>query len=659
MKFCIKMLYVCMVFFPLLFATEASATNYYVSQQSGDDSDSGNAPNKNSVSGPWKTLMRASQQVFHNGDEVLLHCGERYEGNLDLRVEAGVGQLRVAGFGNCTEGNMPRIDATKQVELIASGGSRHRAHLEFEPGSVVVDGKLLHKGFAQFKVVADPINAGSVLLQPLLPQGTNLEQAQAYVRTRDWLVEDIRFQGGGGGPANLGNYKTQYPIATGVALAITGKEWTLQNDTWIFDTANKNLVVDSVGGTVRVAVTQPIIRVRGNGSVLIEGLQLEFAGQDAIDILIKGSAAVRGSIIVSPARHAINAESVASLYAIDNRINGSGGAAILVGTAENASITRNSIQDTGTFEPIQPSVGAINVARAQHANISQNTLERSSYSGIVYGEGAEVTSNLVVDSCTRLSDCAALYTWQKTPSPNRRSSRVAGNLIVGVYGNEDVKLGYRTWAAGIYLDDRSSAVLLEDNVVAGTRQGIYFHNAFQNRVVRNVTVGDLEESISVKLDMNDPFFIANTNLNNEVTGHVMMLAGKANAISVVRQLRLEPFYTFQSLQFGGISGKNAISWIENTGDYGKPTFSREVEPSQASSTVRNGIVYRNAASMPISMFWQVLPITNGFKISAGTKFLLLMAASESVPTGCKVISTLDSGPLSLASSHSTLFDCGP
>ena len=61
----------------LIFGTvSANATTYYVSQSSGNDSWTGQAPGPNGTRGPWKTLAKASTIDYVVGDRILLKCGD-------------------------------------------------------------------------------------------------------------------------------------------------------------------------------------------------------------------------------------------------------------------------------------------------------------------------------------------------------------------------------------------------------------------------------------------------------------------------------------------------------------------------------------------------------------------------------------------------------
>ncbi len=640
----------------LCFSSMSSAVTYYVSSQSGDDTASGRTSNSEGVERPWKSLARASFQEYRNGDSLLLRCGERFEGRLDIRVADGEGLLRIAPYGDCPTGQPPVIDGTVALQGVESGG-RLRAKLMFEPGKVVLDGKPLARSFARYRVIPDQTIAGSLKLQPQLPPDASISQALAMVRSRDWLVEPVRLASRGGS-LGLGSPVTQYPIQAGVALAITGKEWVLGREGWIYDRESGEIVVAGAKGRVRVAEPKPLVHVRGAGSVLLDGLQLEFAGENALEIEIRGVATLRGSSIIAPARHGIEIRSAEGFSSIESRISGAGEHAINVTAAGRVAVVRSLIEDTATLEPLMPSVATLHVERARSAVVAHTRIERSGYVGIRFGEGAEIRSNLIVDSCLRLSDCAAIYTWVSSPIASRRPSRVTGNLVVNVVGNDEVKLGAKVHAAGIYLDDNTTLVAAEDNIIFGARQGIYLHNSFAHRLTRNITVGDREESFSMHVDSNHQALASMPGLRNRISDSFMFPTIEAKALSVVRRVRLEPFAEFGATQIGGGSGQRAISWIENVAGFEQPAYRQESTLPADANKVLSGLEFRNGASAPSSRSWVVGP--SPLDISVGTVGRTFRIIEHALPAmaGCQVITNLKTGMLRFSGDVATFLDCG-
>jgi len=98
----------------LVFGTvSAKATTYYVSQSSGNDSWTGQAPGPNGTRGPWKTLARASTH-YVAGDRILLKCGDTWNEALRPKGSGTPGNPIV--IGSYGEGRKPLIDRQDYTE---------------------------------------------------------------------------------------------------------------------------------------------------------------------------------------------------------------------------------------------------------------------------------------------------------------------------------------------------------------------------------------------------------------------------------------------------------------------------------------------------------------------------------------------------------------
>lgn len=132
-----------------------------------------------------------------------------------------------------------------------------------------------------------------------------------------------------------------------------------------------------------------------------------------------------------------------------------------------------------------PALAAINAHRTDGAVIEQNLVLRTAYHGIRFAGRASIRRNVVIDSCLRLSDCGAIYTWRRNAEDRRPAAEVRQNVIAGVLGDASVKFGVNDWFVGIYIDDYSNNVRVSDNVVVGANQGIYLHNTWNVEVEGN------------------------------------------------------------------------------------------------------------------------------------------------------------------------------
>ena len=104
---------------------QPKAQTYYVDANEGNDEADGTSPQK-----AWRTVARASRQVLKAGDQLLLHRGQTFSGELDIRAEGtkaepvlvsgyGSGQRPVVSQGQAAEGG---LQGTCRPEGMARNG---------------------------------------------------------------------------------------------------------------------------------------------------------------------------------------------------------------------------------------------------------------------------------------------------------------------------------------------------------------------------------------------------------------------------------------------------------------------------------------------------------------------------------------------------------
>lgn len=197
------------------------------------------------------------------------------------------------------------------------------------------------------------------------------------------------------------------------------------------------------------------------------------------------------------------------------------------GTGANA-VTGNHIRQTGQQFP-----GAVGVWVGQSFDndISHNTIEDTTYSGISVGWQwgyAAVTSgrNRIIGNALlhigsgALADVGGIYTLG--PSPG---TVIADNLIREVRGYHEHGAG----AWGIYNDEGSSDLRVNNNVVIGTDSGAYHLNAGRNLVVQGnlFALGDESEARVTRSDPGRTRLVLRDNLI--VTGSARPFTDHAKA----------------------------------------------------------------------------------------------------------------------------------
>ena len=132
------------------------------------------------------------------------------------------------------------------------------------------------------------------------------------------------------------------------------------------------------------------------------------------------------------------------------------------------------------------------------AVISGNRITRPAYVGmsITPWLGGSVTSNVVLQPCQLLSDCAGIYAPGAPPagSTGYGSGTITGNVVSSVVANVDGTVAgqySRTTVAGIYLDENAGRFDIEGNSISNVGApddigaGIFLHKSANNLLKGN------------------------------------------------------------------------------------------------------------------------------------------------------------------------------
>jgi len=358
--------------------------------------------------------------------------------------------------------------------------------------------------------------------------GTTLTGATVYVRTVAWMVE-------------RGTVAAYDPTTGKVDLTLPqpdssdpGKRTTalanpVQNNTgyyfegkpWMLDAPGEWVHAD---GVLRVRMPNDALPNAADGlraSVRNEGLQIYMLGKpieiEGIRAQHQGKSGFNIGNLEPVMLRAV--ESVYSgdfgilLVAPDSTITeshvlGSGNTGILMRGSGNA-ITNNVIADTARY--FDSTAGAADNSSSRVAvgvrvdsptkgvapsniRVAGNIVHRVGSAGISFqnGVGLVIENNTVVSPCMRFSDCGGISTFNTHDSavtvPAEQLAVIRGNHVVGVAPtNFD---GYaqttaRNQNVGIYLDELTNRVTVENNDVASSEVGIYLHKARFNTIRGN------------------------------------------------------------------------------------------------------------------------------------------------------------------------------
>lgn len=520
----IKKLLLLILLGTLLSACAASPATYYVDSAIGNDDASGTSMDSSGSKGPLRTLAKVSTLKLLPGDQVLLKCGQTFDGPLRIKTtnKGGEGSLKLGAYGNCNAATLPIISGLRRLR---AGESRPSGLTQWKVpgpiGMVVVDGQYLPparhpaKGYHIWSEEGEQPD-GAAALKSLLP-GKELGGAKVWLRSQDWLLEERRISAQGS--HHRLDKKFEYPIRKGVGIYLTGKPWMIgDSPAWAYDEDSQKLTVRLPRGAknVSIAADEPLVEIKGDSSVSISQWRLASAGGTALFIHADAFVQVKDSVIERVGRNGMHI--IGSTYAVieNNTITETGTDGIFFAEARRVFVKGNTLRRIGLWGPPKTALAAINAHRTSRAVIDNNLVDGSAYIGIRFSGDAQVRRNVVLQTCQVLSDCGAIYTWRRDVNHVAPASDISHNTIIGVNGDTSVRYSMVDFFSGIYLDDFTRDVDVLDNVVVDAAQGIYVHNAVRNKVVGNHVLGTRNEAWQILLGIDRPRFPANESLYNEV-----------------------------------------------------------------------------------------------------------------------------------------------
>jgi parallel beta-helix repeat protein len=161
------------------------------------------------------------------------------------------------------------------------------------------------------------------------------------------------------------------------------------------------------------------------------------------------------------------------------------------GYATNITIRNNTLEDIGIYPGMQSFItSAINSSYGDSVTIEYNKLTNLGYNGIsFYGDSVLVKNNYVNTFSSIVDDGGGIYTYTGA-APRMTNCRITGNVVLNGIGAPDGGGAFNTVANGIYLDQNSNNVEIDNNSIANCKDGCIrisqpinvdvHHNTFYN-----------------------------------------------------------------------------------------------------------------------------------------------------------------------------------
>lgn len=489
--------------FVLSIAT-GNATTYYISNK-GVDEASGLSPGR-----AWQSLnkLRLQSKFILPGDSILLERGSIFNGSLSVALSGSSGsEIYIGAFGT---GEKPLITGAMEVrgwkpfgrniwvaECTACPADLSTLFIEKK---FQVPGRFPNTGYRPLSNTSDSRTSFRDL--DLLASDGKWNTAEVVVKSSRWVIDKIRIASFKTNTFFLSS-PTSYPLENGFGYFIQKHISTLDtNGEWFFDSAKKKIFLFADAGLdinkklIEVSALEFGLDVVNSHYVLIENLS--FANYHQAGIRINSSSNIELKFCESSFSGRVGLDvSFCSNICVDNtQITDSNNNGVEWRNNRNGLFTHNAILRTGLHPGLGGSGDGTYIALSvlsskilEGKNLFQyNVIDSTGYLGIDFRTGNnEIKNNVIRNFCMTKDDGAGIYTWENAFDNNV----IEGNVITNGVGSAEGTNSNQLYANGIYIDDRSSNILIKDNMIANCAMaGIYIHNAQKIVIQGNTLFGN-------------------------------------------------------------------------------------------------------------------------------------------------------------------------
>ena len=479
----------------LLLTVTASATTYYLSSSSGNDSNSGTDP-----SSAWRSINKLNSVSLQAGDNVLFQRGDTFYGNVTIS-NSGSGGNPIT-FGAYGSGPKPIVTGfTKVTSWNSLGGNIWESSNPVSTLSnlklVVVNGVNTPMGrypnastsypflpnYFYFQSHNGTGLGNTSLTSSSLSSGTNWTGADIVVRVNHWTLDKERITSQSGSTINYSGQSSAGIVDSwGFFIQNDPRTLDIQNE-WYYNPSTHKIRIYSTSTPSDVLVTtvDTIFYAYNKTDLTIDNLNVQGANTTAVDLRNCDHAVITNCNISYTGDVAVDLNNQNYIYSSDvenNYITNAGSSSIFTSGGANMIIKNNTVRGSGVISVIKPddySNAAILIQSSANSLLQYNKIDSSAYSGIQFrGNGIQVRNNLVNHSSLVRDDGGGIYTGY----PNEKGKVIDGNIVLNSVGNMNgvpVK-GAALMSSGIYIDDLGNDVRITNNTIANcSSAGLFLH----------------------------------------------------------------------------------------------------------------------------------------------------------------------------------------
>ena len=489
----------------VFFLHSASATNYYFSTVSGDDSRT--PAQAQNPSTPWKTIskLNAYFSALKPGDAVLFKRGETFYGSMTItKSGAANSPIVIAAYGS---GNKPVITSLTTMKNWVSKDNgiweSENSLLGNSVNTVLING--VQQELGRYPN-SDAANKGYLTLEAHtsntitdneLTSSSHWAGAQLVLRTRRWVTDRCPITGQSGHTITYAPV-SHYSAIDGYGYFIENSIKTLDKfGEWYFNPSTKKLSIyfgskAPSSFAVEATAIDNLITSQNYKYIDFDNLNIKGANANGINIRYGSNIHVTNCDVNFCGENGVKVSFHNYLQIENCTVSNSNANGINFGySGDNAIIRNNKVTNTSVFAGMGGSgdgkgIGIQNYGR--NTIIEYNEVLNSGYSGITFNGNSTVVKNNLIDSyCMTRDDGAGIYTYTGPSNENKFGRKVIGNIIVNGVGAAEGVNDKNPLAEGIYLDDNSSGVEITNNTIANIAgKGLFLNNA-RDLVVRNNT----------------------------------------------------------------------------------------------------------------------------------------------------------------------------
>lgn len=501
--------------------TTSTETTFYVSP-TGNDRWSGrlSQPSADGRDGPFATPARALAAAKGSGPATVRLHGGTYRLTAPLVVDGSLPGLRLIAV----EGEQPVLSGGEAVGGAQMANGLLSVPLARDPGlDVSIGGQRLdaarsgdfnpsdpRSGWFPAKAVqSDPKSPGSKrqmrLPAGVLKSGWAGPGVRAQALDRERLSDDL-LDVASADPNGLLSFGAdgQYPYRDGSTVRLLGHpDFLTRPGEFAWDARARRLLVkppaglNGAGAELVVARQPTLLRLDNARNVTVEGLTFADVPWDGNAVLVKGGSGARiAGNRFQLVGTAVMLDGAGRSEVSGNRMEhlGRSGVVLAPGSSDNR-ILANRISDIGEVRFFG---GGVMGAGIRNTLIAHNDIRRSARYGIsiknwnpqTVNSDNTIEFNRIRDTARQTADAGAIEMLGRSGNDTRsiirfNDIRDTGGLATDAQGRWLVR--YKGF--GIYLDDMTSGVTVQGNLLENTGMAaIFLHGGDNNRVSDNITV---------------------------------------------------------------------------------------------------------------------------------------------------------------------------